>query len=145
MSTIEDAYKRFDNIQSDENGCRHLPSRNTTGYYRRIKINGIQFMAHRIALERKLGRPIKPGYQALHTCDRKSCVNPDHLYEGTPENNIHDLQQRNPKAFEWDKSQAAITRWMDPKYRQKRKQAMKEKWKDPEYYAKMQDARRKPK
>ena len=47
--------------------------------------------AHRIALERKLGRPIHVGHLACHTCIRhRHCVNPAHLYEGTPKSNMED-------------------------------------------------------
>ncbi len=46
--------------------------------------------AHRVALERKLGRPIKPGYCSLHTCDNPPCNNPAHLFEGTKGDNNRD-------------------------------------------------------
>ena len=39
--------------------------------------------AHRVALMIKLGRPIAPGMNANHSCHRRDCVAPDHLYEGT--------------------------------------------------------------
>lgn len=50
--------------------------------------------ASRVALRSKLGRPITPGMQALHTCDNPPCVNPEHLYEGTPKQNTHDMISR---------------------------------------------------
>lgn len=46
--------------------------------------------AHRVSLERKLGRPIRAGFQANHTCDRMLCVAEDHLYEGTQQQNVDD-------------------------------------------------------
>lgn len=49
---------------------------------------------HRLALERKLGRPLKEGFQANHTCDRMLCVNQDHLYEGTQQQNVDDMFAR---------------------------------------------------
>lgn len=51
-------------------------------------------LAHRAALEKKLGRPIRPGYQANHTCDVKLCINPEHLYEGTQLQNVADMIAR---------------------------------------------------
>lgn len=50
--------------------------------------------AHRFSLELKLGRPIKPGMYACHTCDYPTCVNPNHLYEGTHQDNVNDAVRR---------------------------------------------------
>jgi hypothetical protein len=49
---------------------------------------------HRVALEEKLGRPIRPGMFACHHCDNPPCVNPEHLYEGTPADNTRDMMTR---------------------------------------------------
>lgn len=50
--------------------------------------------AHRVALELKLGRPIKPGYLACHSCDNRICCNPEHLWEGTPRDNALDSKAK---------------------------------------------------
>lgn len=54
--------------------------------------------ASRVALRSRLGRPIVPGMQALHTCDNPPCVNPNHLYEGTPKQNTKDMISRGRRA-----------------------------------------------
>jgi hypothetical protein len=45
-------------------------------------------------LAEKLGRPIRKGYLACHTCDVRACINPDHLYEGTVTDNNRDTVRR---------------------------------------------------
>jgi hypothetical protein len=95
-NTLQKIYDILDSIQPDEYGCHIYPSKTPPNFYRRVKIQGKEFRLNRIALERKLGRPIRPGYEALHTCDWPSCVNTEHLYEGTKQDNVHDLMIRDP-------------------------------------------------
>lgn len=47
-------------------------------------------LAHRLALELRLGRPLGPGMCALHRCDNPPCCNPAHLFEGTRVENNRD-------------------------------------------------------
>lgn len=49
---------------------------------------------HRLSLEMALGRPIGRGLLALHRCDVKLCVRPEHLYEGTHRDNVRDAHAR---------------------------------------------------
>ncbi|MEG4234800.1 HNH endonuclease [Microcoleus sp. Pol11C3] len=66
------------------------------------KINGQTktFYAHRLVVEDKLGRPVKPGYLAYHnSCDDRGCINPDYLWEGTPADNSRDAKRKKPLSF----------------------------------------------
>jgi hypothetical protein len=88
--TRQAAFAIFDRLAPNENGCLNFYGvRGTTStghryryrYRYHIQVEGLQIAAPRLALERKLGRSIAPGFQARHTCCNQSCVNPDHLVE----------------------------------------------------------------
>ena len=51
-------------------------------------------LAHRLSWELANGRPLGPGKWALHHCDNRPCVRPEHLYEGTAKDNMRDASQR---------------------------------------------------
>jgi len=52
---------------------------------------------HRLIFEIIHG-PIAPGLCVCHHCDTPGCINPEHLYAGTPSQNMRDmvLRRRNP-------------------------------------------------
>lgn len=50
---------------------------------------GKKLAAHRVSYEMHCG-PIKEGMVVGHTCDNPSCVNPEHLHQMTPQENMDD-------------------------------------------------------
>ena len=100
MRIFADIYQIFDTIKPDACGCHNWPRRNgLIGLRCAVEVDGKIRPVHRLALERKLGRPITPGLHVLHNCDWPSCVNPEHLREGTHNDNMHDRVLRPTKPW----------------------------------------------
>jgi hypothetical protein len=55
--------------------------------------------AHRVAWEEAHG-PIPPGRVIMHSCDVRTCVNLNHLYLGTQQENIQDMVAKRRRRFD---------------------------------------------
>jgi hypothetical protein len=72
----------------DVNGCINwLGNKDTLGYGR-ISVDGKLQLVHRVSYMLYYGN--YPKYNACHSCDNPSCINPFHLFDGTHQDNVND-------------------------------------------------------
>jgi hypothetical protein len=80
-------------IPVPESGCHLWLRAASEGGYGRFTVGGRRLIAHRVAWELRNG-PIPPGMVACHKCDTRICINPDHIFIGTPGDNVRDCVRK---------------------------------------------------
>ncbi len=90
MNIIE----KFDQLKSrvqHKSGCWIYPSQ---ARYARVEVAGRTISAHRIAWIASFGA-IPTGLCVCHKCDVPRCINPEHLWLATVQENMADRQRKN--------------------------------------------------
>lgn len=80
-------------IAEPMSGCWLWIGARTQAGYGRLARNHKFFLAHRISRQISCG-DVRPGHLVCHSCDTPSCVNPEHLWVGTPEENTRDCMSK---------------------------------------------------
>jgi len=75
-----------------ETGCWIWNKPLNRGGYGRVKIKGKSVSAHRLSYMVHVKDP--KNMHVLHKCDIRCCVNPNHLYLGTHQDNMKDKKDR---------------------------------------------------
>ncbi len=82
-----------DCVTVDARGCWNWAGTKNANGYGVVQSGGRQMQAHRWHYTEVNG-PLSARQYVCHKCDNPACINLDHLYVGTPEDNMRDMVMR---------------------------------------------------
>lgn len=92
MKDFLEEHLRYE-LTLNENGCWLFSGGSKNGYHGTLYYKGESWQAHRLAWTLTKGE-IPKDLHVLHECDVPRCVNPDHLFLGTQEDNNADMEAK---------------------------------------------------
>tara|TARA_Y100000780_G_scaffold103280_1_gene93782 strand:+ start:730 stop:1185 length:456 start_codon:yes stop_codon:yes gene_type:complete len=93
MELNDDFFKSRMKVSS--NGCWEWSNYKNSKGYGTVKKKGKLYGAHRLSWAHFNKREIPEGLHVLHKCDNPSCINPEHLFIGTNQDNVDDRVSKN--------------------------------------------------
>ncbi len=95
-------------VTEPNSGCWLWTDATFPNGYGRFKVDGKSLKAHRVSYELHNGL-IPEGLHVCHTCDVRVCVNPDHLWLGTNQDNVNDRDAKGRQSKGSANGQAKLT------------------------------------
>lgn len=98
----------WDNVEKPDGdgGCWLWSGPASKNGYGVITVGHQAFAVHRVSWEKHNNEKVPSGLMVCHKCNVKLCINPDHLYIGTHNDNMRDMSNsnvlkgdKNPKAL----------------------------------------------
>lgn len=100
--TAEERFWEKVDKTEDEECWNWIANKDLRGYGKiRLNRSGVHYneFAHRFSFVIHSKNPIPCGLWVLHRCDNPSCVNPSHLFLGTPKDNTQDMFKKGRNGY----------------------------------------------